>query len=766
VARLPVCTWGRARSYLPSVEPNKRSLPPELVSLVHHIELSEAHWWERAVQRFLIAAVASTGAIHRLELPPVVLREYGIELSNDAVAEHTAVLIADDDFVELPDGRVKLSESSASQVAEDVARGREQRARLEGRFVEALVSEGADVDPEKAWNDFESKLLTPLVQELGARTYELILPAREGAEPELTLQALIGRANEEFGEEFRRAVIAFLDPADPDVRDYVLQMLNAYFFAQAAALDRVTLQALDDAREDGSQVRLFLDTNFLFSILRLHDNPQNELAEALDDLIGRVRDQVAVRFYVLPITVDEARRVLDGHAGYLRGVRPSPRIAAVVAETRPELSGLTRRYLRAAAESNQALAADEFFEPYREALLEIIRAAGVELFNENIDSLRGSQQVIDDILEEEDWLKDHARTGREPKTYARIEHDMLLYHFVRAKRPPAVDSPLEVGAWMVTEDLRMVGFDRWKRGKRHEFPVALTPASLMQLLQFWVPRSEELDRALIGAIRLPFLFEGFDREAESVTIRIIRTLSRYENQDDLRASTVQAVLMNRALRQRLRRQDAKVNEEAALRDAFAERAAELETTVETLKEDSHASLAQLHEREAALEEARNAQASLQRHLEEHAAQTARELAQAREELEKERAQRMEAQSRAAEDSATTHRQHRDALQSKAQARYWSGVAAGIAAAVLVATGMVLLLREITLDPLVEWASLGAVASLAGLVVATWLAKPSDPDLPENWLPARILESTRARLLTVVGGVVVGALGNDLYTRLA
>jgi hypothetical protein len=47
-----------------------------------------------------------------------------------------------------------------------------------------------------------------------------------------------------------------------------------------------------------------------------------------------------------------------------------------------------------------------------------------------------------------------------------------------------------------------------------------------------------------------------------------------------------------------------------------------------------------------------------------------------------------------------------------------------------------------------------------------LAKPSDPDLPENWLPARILESTRARLLTVVGGVVVGALGNDLYTRLA
>lgn len=196
---------------------------------------------------------------------------------------------------------------------------------------------------------------------------------------------------------------------------------------------------------------------------------------------------------------------------------------------------------------------------------------------------------------------------------------------------------------MVTEDLRMVGFDRWKRGKTEEFPVSLTPASLMQLLQFWVPRSEELDRALVGAIRLPFLFEGFDREAETVTIRIIRTLSRYENQDDLGSSTIQAVLMNRALRQRLRRQDAKVNEEAALRDAFAERAAELETTVETLKEDRQASEAQLREREAALQEAREAQASLQRHLEEHADQTARELAQAREDLEKERTERLEAE---------------------------------------------------------------------------------------------------------------------------
>jgi len=527
-----------------------------------------------------------------------------------------------------------------------------ERDRLEERFLQALVDEGAEVDPDAAWKELEEKLLTPLVQELGARTYEFLLPEGAISDPELTLQRLISRANREFGQEFRRAVIRFLDPSDPDVRAYVLRMLNAYFFAQATALDRSTLEALDEARDAPANVRLFLDTNFLFSILRLHDNPQNEVAEALDDLMGRVRDQVAVRFYALPTTVDEARRVLDGHIGYLRGVRPSPRVARAVAESRPELSGLTRRYLRAAAESAHALGADEFFGPYRDALLTILREGGVELYNENMDALRASQAVIDDILEEEEWLKEHVRRGREPKSYDRIEHDMLLYHFVREKRPAAADSPLEVGAWMVTEDLRMVGFDRWKRGKTKSFPVCLTPAALMQLLRFWVPRSEELDRALIGAIRLPFLFEGFDSDAEAVTVRIIRTLSRYENQDDLRPSTVQAVLMNRALRQRLSKQDSKVSEEVALRDAFAERAAELEGTVEALKQDKHVSEEALREREVALGEARAARESLESHLQEHSAQARKELAEARHAVEEERAERVRAEAQAAEEGTS------------------------------------------------------------------------------------------------------------------
>jgi len=50
-------------------------LPTELVSLVHHIELNKAGWWEKAIQRLILASVWLSG--NKLELDGILkaLRE-------------------------------------------------------------------------------------------------------------------------------------------------------------------------------------------------------------------------------------------------------------------------------------------------------------------------------------------------------------------------------------------------------------------------------------------------------------------------------------------------------------------------------------------------------------------------------------------------------------------------------------------------------------------------------------------------------------------
>ena len=52
-----------------------------------------------------------------------------------------------------------------------------------------------------------------------------------------------------------------------------------------------------------------------------------------------------------------------------------------------------------------------------------------------------------------------------------------------------------------------------------------------------------------------------------------------------------------------------------------------------------------------------------------------------------------------------------------------------------------------------------------LVVTSWLAQPADSDLPEGWLPARLLQSTKAKALAEVGAVASGVLGNVLYSKM-
>jgi hypothetical protein len=70
------------------------------------------------------------------------------------------------------------------------------------------------------------------------------------------------------------------------------------------------------------------------------------------------------------------------------------------------------------------------------------------------------------------------------------------------------------------------------------------------MLQFWIPRSPAFEDAILGTMGLPF-FQEFDPAAERVTVRILQTLGRFENIDQLPQHTATAILVNDALRQKL-----------------------------------------------------------------------------------------------------------------------------------------------------------------------------------------------------------------------
>ena len=146
---------------------------------------------------------------------------------------------------------------------------------------------------------------------------------------------------------------------------------------------------------------------------------------------------------------------------------------------------------------------------------------------------------------------------------------MILWHFVNDNRPALVESPIDAQGWILTVDFRLIGFDEHKQRRSNStVPLCLHPTSLIQLLQFWVPRTREFEEAILGSLRLPFLFQELDPEQEKTTLRILKGLGRFEGADTVSEEAITQVVLNEGLRDRLHTEHSEDEEITLVRDAL------------------------------------------------------------------------------------------------------------------------------------------------------------------------------------------------------
>lgn len=568
------------------------TLRPELVSLIHHVELDKAGWWDKAIQKLIVFAIwAEGGRLTQDRIQEVFEKDFCVRNDQIKLSEHISQLCQVGILIPLPGDEYNLSEQNRKEYEQDIAEGEELERNVKARFAKIFSECCPVLNVEQTWDVFHTGLLIPLIQEMGARTYELV----SGSGPEVistvSFQDFLHGYAASLHAPIRDAVIRYLDPHNTHIRSYVLRQLNSFFFLEAASLTRDTLDALVAMTKRKPTFKIMMDTNFVFSLLGVHENPSNEAAQALIDLVNRLSDTLEVKLYVLPPTIDETRRALATRIDPLKGWQLVPNLAAAALSS--GLTGVARRYAEEVAKSGEALTADEYFDPYVNDLMTVLRSKGAEIYNQKTDNYNMRQDVIDDILHE---LEHEKKTrGERAKTYADLEHDMVLWHFVRDLRPRAVESPLGAQYWVTTVDYRFLGFDSYKRRQLGtSIPICLHPTALIQMLQFWVPRTEEFEAAVLGTMRLPFLFQDFDSDTERITTTILRTLSRFDKAGDLSVDTAHRVFVNKALRQKLSSEQSIERQIDLVREALVE--ADKARTAELRAAEKRA---ELHKTEAA-----------------------------------------------------------------------------------------------------------------------------------------------------------------------
>ena len=526
-----------------------RKLSPAVVSLIHHVELNKAGWWEQAIQRLIVSAIWLSGKPLARDEVIVALREQFSVIAGDArLRGPIDRLLSDETLVEIPAQGLQITQKAFKQFERELEEGDEVERKARFRFLSCIKDCCPALDGEQTWKEFTEQLLLPLVYEVGARTYQLVSGKSPTLAESIRFPEFLERYPKETREQLRAAVVSFMDPKDVDARSYLLRCLHSYFFVEAGNLSQETIESLMSAEKGPLNFTVFVDTNFLFSILAFHDNPSNDAAESLMKLIAELPQKVSCKLYVFPLTLDEIKHVVEFHRDNFKYVQMTPNIAA--AALNAGFTGIAQKYMIASSQAGRVLSAEEYFGPYLTSLIPILRSRGIEFHNQPVDKYSTDQSVIDDIMGQLEFQK--TRLDKRRKTYEEIRHDVVLWHFVRDKRPPRVESPVEAKFFVTTVDYGFLAFDGYKCKKEDlRVPVCLHPSALMQLLQFWVPRSAALDEAVVGSLRWRFLFSEFDPKTEKITLKILQTLSRFEDVGDIPTDIVKTVLLDDALRQKL-----------------------------------------------------------------------------------------------------------------------------------------------------------------------------------------------------------------------
>ena len=723
------------------------TLQGNVAALVHHVELSKAGWRVRALETMVVSTCfQSDSPLTDDEITTRLNAQLDSPLSTAQVQSTLDSLLSRGRCVRLPGGTLKLSESTATQLDQNFSDAK----ALEQAVVESFVAHfGAlPASSRPTWDTFKSSFLNPLISELGARTYEIMSGGR-GSPADASVYL---RFVDNFPRHLRPAVTdtiaAFFDPGNPNVRRFILGRLNATFLVQATSLSEEAFQALTDATSRRLDMKVFVDTNFLFSLIGLHDNPADDVVSALESLIQRTGGKTRVTLYVLPITLDEARETIARQADRLSGIVMDRHFAKALRQGSIDLGGIAARFFREAFHADKPISATEYYRPYVENMLEICRSNGVELYNVDLDSLRQDEDVISDLLDEQNYQGRTRKRG--PKPYPVILHDMILWHFVCRQRPATVESPVEARHWIATIDFGLIRFDEHKN-RRHgrSLPIAIHPTVLLQMLQFWVPQSEDLEVALINSLQ-PLLPQEFDVDAEQVTLKILQVLSRYENARDISEETLGNILIDDAVRARLKDTNDTAEQIQVVETALARQVDEGRKETKLLREAKKKLEERVHERDEQIREIKG------------------QLQEARQDTQRVHGRLREATARAGGlDSRIQQLEEEAQRQSirreRATFTFVSVIGIGIICTLSAIFLPAVLVRTSGLGPKIAIGLCATTGVLLGLVCADiWGGRMTGV---REWKVYVALHQARKALWTLLSGLAITVLGSLLVDRL-
>ncbi len=540
-----------------------RNLSPEVISLVNYIELDSAEWWVNVVERLVIAILwQSKNPLNVQQLKSKIKKDFPFTTRTTELNRMLSKLMDEGKIISCENGQYKLSISEERSLNEIEKKNNELASKIENIFCAYVKNKYPGIDAKVIWSLFIEKFLVPLVSAEGARAYDLLVGGKKKINNQSYVDKFIESVPSYAREGIRQVLYDFLDLRDPEIECYLLSYLDAYFTIEASGLPPKVLTELSNIKKENLEFSIFVDTNFVFSILNLHDNPSNEMANDLKELVFSLGKNFNFKFFIRPITLDETRNSIIYHRKALTNL-PYPQNLSAAAASSAGISGVFKTYFEKMSRLDRKIDPVLYFKPFEENLTQILEGHGVYLYSDNDASKQTDLTELQMDIEnqkryEDDKYKDGAKSSK------KIEHDVTLWHFIQGLRGKKIVNPLQAKYWVVTIDYKFLGFDKFKSEIKSYTPACMHPSQLFQILRFFVPRTPALEKSLLGIMKFPLLARQFDSQSEKISLNIINTLNRHEDIEDIPTDTLTTILADGILRKQLSNIDVHEKEAIAL----------------------------------------------------------------------------------------------------------------------------------------------------------------------------------------------------------
>lgn len=444
-------------------------------------------------------------------------------------------------------------------VREEVsARLRETRGvedAIKAEWLDEVTVEFPASSPEKLWAGLRAYLVKAFRRH-GLQTAALLDQRvhREREHHESLSALLEGVLKDVFlaaeREDARAALSGFMASvgSNPARAKYITQLADGAFNFFSLEVDPVVAA---DFRARLRDLTVFLDTNFLFGLLDLTNNPQVDLSK---DLIrAAVQHKLPFRLRYHEDTHREMRNTII-HYGSVLKARHWPQAVSRAATRSRYISGIEQKYHEKNAVTS--ISPSDFLKPY-EYLDEWLKEKGIEIYRA---SAQRDQERADLYEEYQEFLTSRAHRN---KPYATVYHDAIVLDAVRQFRARA-ESSIEAGAILLSCDYWLYRFDWESARKADALACVMLPNSLWQILRPFIPADEDFERCFAETFALPE-FRAFGSGAAEACQKMLSLLASYK---DVPEETAYRLLTNHTLIDQLRGAKDSKEFEAQVESAF------------------------------------------------------------------------------------------------------------------------------------------------------------------------------------------------------